>query len=101
MELESSECLQQSYRCSRGAFIVSDRSRGERGWRYAMKKFFFATVGLVALGIAAPASVADLTARPYTSAPPPRVIVVYDWSGFYIGPNGGGGWSHKCWDVTN
>jgi outer membrane immunogenic protein len=61
-----------------------------------MKKFLLATVGLVAFGIAAPASAADL----YTKAPPP-VVPIYDWSGFYIGANGGGGWSHKCWDVTN
>jgi outer membrane immunogenic protein len=68
--------------------------------RNAMKKFLLATVGLVALGIAAPASAADLAARPYTKAPPPMVSV-YDWSGFYVGANGGGGWSDKCWDVTN
>jgi outer membrane immunogenic protein len=65
-----------------------------------MKKFFLATVGLVALGMAAPASAADLAARPYTKAPPP-MVAIYDWSGFYIGVNGGGGWSHKCWDLTN
>src|SRR6202790_5278344 len=64
-----------------------------------MKKFFLATVGLVALGMAAPASAADMAARPY-KAPPP-MVVIYDWSGFYIGANGGGGWSHKCWDVTS
>jgi outer membrane immunogenic protein len=64
-----------------------------------MKKFLLATVGLLALGIAAPASAADLA--PYTKAPPPPVVAVYDWSGFYIGANGGGGWSHKCWDVTS
>ncbi len=66
-----------------------------------MKKFFLATVGLVALGIAAPASAADLAARPYTKAPPPMVVAIYDWSGFYIGANGGWGSSHKCWDITN
>jgi outer membrane immunogenic protein len=64
-----------------------------------MKKFLLATVGLLALGIAAPASAADLA--PYTKAPPAPVVAVYDWSGFYIGGNGGGGWSHKCWDVTS
>ena len=64
-----------------------------------MKKFLLVTVGLVALGMAAPASAADIAARPY-KAPPP-VVAVYDWSGFYIGANGGGGWSHKCWDVNN
>ena len=25
---------------------------------------------------------------------------IYDWSGFYIGANGGWGWSRKCWDIT-
>jgi len=63
-----------------------------------MKKILLGMVGLVALGIAAPASAADLAARPYTKAPPPMIAAIYDWSGFYIGLNGGGGWSHKCWD---
>jgi hypothetical protein len=26
---------------------------------------------------------------------------IHDWSGFYIGFNGGGALSHKCWDVIN
>jgi outer membrane immunogenic protein len=26
------------------------------------------------------------------------VAAIYDWSGFYIGLNGGGGWSRKCFD---
>ena len=26
------------------------------------------------------------------------MAAIYDWSGFYIGLNGGGGWGHKCWD---
>src|SRR6202022_416551 len=60
-----------------------------------MKKFLLGTVALFAL--AAPASAADLAARPYTKAPP-MIAVVYDWSGFYIGANGGWGSSHKCWD---
>jgi len=67
-----------------------------------MKKFLLATVGLVALGMAAPASAADLAARPYTKAPPPMVAAIYDWSGFYIGANGGWGSSRNCWnDATD
>src|ERR1700709_2311200 len=46
------------------------------------------------------ASAADLAARPYTKAPP-MMVAMYDWSGFYIGINGGGGSSHKCWDLTD
>src|SRR5260370_28923286 len=66
-----------------------------------MKKFLLATVGLVALGFGAPASAADLAARPYTKAPPPMIAALYDWSGFYIGANGGWGSSRKCWDINN
>ena len=65
-----------------------------------MKKFLLGTVVLVALGMAAPASAADLAARPYRAAPPPMVAAYYDWSGFYIGANGGWGSSRKCWDST-
>jgi outer membrane immunogenic protein len=63
-----------------------------------MKKFLLATVALVAL--AAPAAAADLAARPYTKAPPPMLAPLYDWSGFYIGVNGGWGSSRKCWDFV-
>ena len=64
-----------------------------------MKKFLLGTVGLVALSLAAPASAADLAARPYTKAPP-MMAAIYDWSGFYIGANGGWGSTRKCWDVV-
>ncbi|MGZ5870602.1 MAG: outer membrane protein [Bradyrhizobium sp.] len=65
-----------------------------------MKKLSFVTAAVIALGAAAPAAAADLPARTYSKAP---VVVApfYDWSGFYVGINGGGGFSHKCWDVTN
>ena len=65
-----------------------------------MNKLYSAAIGLVALGLAAPASAADLVARPYTKAPP-MVAAAYDWSGFYIGLNGGGASSRKCWDITS
>ena len=57
-----------------------------------MKKFLLGTVGLVALGMAsAPASAADLAARPVYTKAPAMVAAIYDWSGFYIGINGGWG----------
>jgi outer membrane immunogenic protein len=62
-----------------------------------MKKILLVTASLIALGAAAPAFAADLAARPYTKAPA-MIATVYDWSGFYIGANGGWGSSHKCWD---
>jgi outer membrane immunogenic protein len=62
-----------------------------------MKKFLLGSVALVAL--AAPASAADLAARPY-KAPPPMIAAIYDWSGFYIGANGGWGSSRNCWGIV-
>jgi outer membrane immunogenic protein len=64
-----------------------------------MKKFLLATVAVLAM--ATSASAADLAARPYTKAPAPMMVAMYDWSGFYIGLNGGGGSAHKCWTETN
>src|SRR3954452_22842633 len=64
-----------------------------------MKKFLVCTAGLIALGVAAPASAADLAARPYTKAPP-MIAAIYDWSGFYVGANGGWGSARKCWSQT-
>ena len=61
------------------------------------KNMLLAAVSLVALGATAPALAADLAARPYTKAPA-MVATVYDWSGFYIGINGGGGFGHTTWD---
>jgi outer membrane immunogenic protein len=66
-----------------------------------MKKFLLGTVALVTLGMAAPASAADLAARPYTKAPPPMVAAMYDWSGFYIGANGGWAWGRRCLDFND
>jgi outer membrane immunogenic protein len=60
-----------------------------------MKKLLLGIAGVIAL--AAPASAADLAARPYSKAPA-MIAAVYDWSGFYIGANGGWGSSRKCWD---
>ena len=64
-----------------------------------MKKFLLSAAALLAVGAAtAPASAADLAARPYTKAPPAPVATIYDWTGFYIGANGGWGQSRGCVD---
>ena len=60
-----------------------------------MKKFLLGTVALAALA-SAPALAADLPARAYTKAPP-MIAPVYDWTGFYVGINGG--WSCEACDV--
>jgi outer membrane immunogenic protein len=62
-----------------------------------MKKVLLVTASLIALGAAAPAVAADLAARPYTKAPA-MIAAAYDWSGFYIGANGGWGSSRDSWN---
>ena len=49
--------------------------------------------------MAAPASAADMAvkARP----PAPVIAPIYDWTGFYIGGNGGWGQSRNCWDFLD
>ncbi len=62
-----------------------------------MKKFWMGIVGLAALGAAAPALAADMAVK----APPPAPLpVIYNWSGFYIGGNGGWAQSRNCWDFV-
>ena len=59
-----------------------------------MKKLLLAAIGAIAM--TASASAADLAARPYAKAPAPMIAAVYDWSGFYIGLNGGGATSREA-----
>jgi len=60
-----------------------------------MKKFLLTGVALAALGGSALA--ADLPARRGVPVKAPEpVVYAYNWSGFYIGAHGGGGWSDKC-----
>jgi outer membrane immunogenic protein len=66
----------------------------------SMKKFLLGAVGLIVLSMAAPASAADLGARPYSKAPAPMMAAIYDWSGFYIGLNGGWGTERRCFDAV-
>ncbi len=66
-----------------------------------MKKFLLGAAGLVAaMSMSAPASAADMGV-PYAKAPSPMIAAIYDWSGFYLGLNGGGGSARKCWDISN
>ena len=60
-----------------------------------MKKFLLSAA--VVLGMATPASAADMAVKaPPAPLPPP----VYSWTGFYIGANGGWGQSRTCWDFV-
>jgi outer membrane immunogenic protein len=64
-----------------------------------MKKFLLGTAAVALVGMAAPALAADM---PYKAPPPaPYVAPIYDWTGFYIGGNGGWGQSHSCVDFLD
>jgi outer membrane immunogenic protein len=62
-----------------------------------MKKYLLGAVGLIVTATCA--SAADFPAQPYARVSP-MIAAIYDWSGLYIGLNGGGGSSHKCWDIV-
>jgi len=60
-----------------------------------MKKLLLSSIVLAALTGSAVA--ADMAVK----APPPAPLpLIYSWSGFYIGANGGWGSSHNCWDFV-
>jgi outer membrane immunogenic protein len=64
-----------------------------------MKKLVLSTVALAAM-VAAPAMAADMAVRaPVYKAPPP--IVVFNWTGCYIGANGGGLWVNKDYSLRS
>jgi outer membrane immunogenic protein len=63
-----------------------------------MKKFWMGIVAATALGAAAPALAADMAVKAPPPAPAP---IIFSWTGFYIGANGGWGSSHNCWDFVN
>ncbi|MEX0827555.1 MAG: hypothetical protein WD005_01245, partial [Haliea sp.] len=49
----------------------------------------------LSLCLATPVMAADLPARMPVKAPPPAAAVVYGWTGWYIGINGGYGWGRE------
>jgi outer membrane immunogenic protein len=63
-----------------------------------MKRFLLASTGMLALaGLIGSAHAADLPRQMVTKAPA-YVAPYYNWTGFYVGVNGGGGWGRSRWD---
>jgi outer membrane immunogenic protein len=92
--LQASRLAHQIGLCQKALLICLSLGAG-------MRRLAIIGAGLVSVvGFATAASAADLPARTYTKAPP-MIAAVYNWSGFYIGLNGGGATSHNCWNVTN
>ena len=63
-----------------------------------MKRVLLACVGVVALSGAAAAADLPVAPAPYYKAP--VYAPAYNWSGFYLGINGGGGWGRSTWNTT-
>jgi len=63
-----------------------------------MKRLLLAGVGILSL-LATSAVAADLPARMPTKAPM-TYAPVYNWSGWYVGINGGYGWGRSSWADT-
>jgi outer membrane immunogenic protein len=61
-----------------------------------MKKFLLGILSAVAM--TAPALAADL---PVKAPPPPPMIPIFNWSGFYIGANGGWGQVDNCIGIVD
>jgi outer membrane immunogenic protein len=65
-----------------------------------MKRILLSMTGVLALAVLEPAAAADIPHRPpvYTKAPPAPLL--FDWSGFYVGVNGGWAWSRSNYDFA-
>ena len=64
-----------------------------------MKHLITMSCGALALVTAGAASAADLPVRPAAPAPV-YAAPGYNWTGFYVGINGGWAEAHKCWDLV-
>jgi len=62
-----------------------------------MHRLALVAAGFLSMGLVGAASAADLPAR----KAPQLVAPFYNWSGFYVGLNGGGASSHECLTITS
>src|SRR5258708_23629308 len=74
---------------------MSESSRNSGGLR---ARALAPAIALLALAAAGAVRAADLSVAPIYKAPPMAAPQAYNWSGFYVGLNGGGGWGTSNWD---
>jgi outer membrane immunogenic protein len=65
-----------------------------------MKTWWIAPALVLAFAAAAPVRAADLSVAPLYKAPPAVPVPTYNWSGFYLGVNGGGAWGTSNWSAV-
>jgi outer membrane immunogenic protein len=75
------------------------KCRSKAGMKTGRKTWVAKLVLFGALVAAQSAVAADLSVAPLYKAPPPQLAPpAYNWTGFYVGANGGGGWGGSWWD---
>ncbi len=65
-----------------------------------MKRVLLASAGILITALVGTAGAADLPRRTQMPAKAPAYVAapIYNWTGLYIGINGGGGWGRSSWD---
>src|SRR6185437_1118036 len=66
--------------------------------RLPMRKLVL-TAAMVAIGFASAANAADMPTKAPIYKAPPAVVAPYNWTGFYLGVNGGYGWGQTTGDI--
>jgi outer membrane immunogenic protein len=65
-----------------------------------MKRLLLGAIALATFGVSAPVMAADLPPAPTYAKTPVMMPALYDWSGVYVGFNGGWGTANRCFDQT-
>jgi outer membrane immunogenic protein len=78
-------------------FAILTFCNGGPAVRHSQKLLVSAIVALSTITGAVATLAADLPERPYTQTP--VMAVVYNWTGVYLGGNGGYGTNHNCWSL--
>ena len=63
-----------------------------------MRRVLFTTIGSLALAAAMGAALAADIPRAAPAYRAPAMVPFYNWTGFYLGINGGGAWGRTNWD---
>jgi outer membrane immunogenic protein len=64
-----------------------------------MRRLLLLVLATIVIAAVTPAKAADLP-PPIPTKAPPAPVPYYNWTGFYIGANGGGGWGHTNYSGT-
>jgi len=66
-----------------------------------IRKLVAVSFALALSAAAGTAGAADLSVAPLYKAPPAQLSQTYNWTGFYLGVNGGGGWGSSWWQANS